>query len=696
MFRALLLAAVLVLPTLGAVHPITHEDVWLMQRVGAPVPSPDGKWVVFSVTTPAYDSKDQSSDLWLKAAAEGDEAGPRQITFTKGAEGDVAWSPDSRRLAFTAKREGDEVTQIYVLDLAAGGEAQRITALALGASAPRWSPDGGRLLFVSDAYPGALSEADNAKAAREHKERKFSMRSYDAYPVRFWDRWLDERRAHLFVQEAHAGAEARDLLAGTGLAKASGFNGQPQTDGGQTLEAAWAPEGDQIVFMATVNEDQAAWAMLQTPLFLVPAQGGEPRRLTADGSNYGQLRFTADGKHLLCTRELRTPGQSYDLARLVSFPWPFRDTPSILTPGLDRSVGRFALPAGTGRAFFTFEYAGLEQLHSVALEGGEVRDEPSPAQGCLTNLAAGGTTLVGSWDCATRPAEVQILGPGGARALTHFNAERSAALQWSGVEHFWITSSKGRRVHSLLVKPGDFDPLKKYPLLVLIHGGAASMWRDSFGTRWNYHLLARPGYVVLLTDYSGSTGYGEAFARAIQMDPLRTPAQELLEAADAAIAKYPFIDGSRQAAAGASYGGHLANWLQATTTRFKCIVSHAGEMDLVMQWGTSDGGYYRELSSGGPVWSGAKVWRDQSPVLQAGNHAKGTGFLTPILISVGEKDFRVPLNNALMNFTTQQRLQVPSRLLVFPEANHWISRGEDSRRWFQEVQGWLEQWLGKP
>jgi dipeptidyl aminopeptidase/acylaminoacyl peptidase len=218
------------------------------------------------------------------------------------------------------------------------------------------------------------------------------------------------------------------------------------------------------------------------------------------------------------------------------------------------------------------------------------------------------------------------------------------------------------------------------------------MWRDSFGVRWNYNLFAQAGYAVLLTDYTGSTGYGEAFARNIQLDPLKGPAQDLLAAADDALARNPWIDASRQMAAGASYGGHLAIWLQATTTRFKAIVSHAGEMDLLMQWGTSDGGYHRELATGGPAWAGGKVWHDQSPVLQAGNHDRGTGFRTPILISVGEKDFRVPMNNALMAFATQQRLQVPSKLLVFPEANHWISRGEDSRYWYQEVLAWFARW----
>ncbi|MES1194647.1 MAG: prolyl oligopeptidase family serine peptidase, partial [Opitutus sp.] len=282
---------------------------------------------------------------------------------------------------------------------------------------------------------------------------------------------------------------------------------------------------------------------------------------------------------------------------------------------------------------------------------------------------------------------------GAPKRLTTINTEKAATIDWLPVEHFWFKSAKGRDIHSMIVKPAGFDPAKKYPLFAVIHGGAANMWHDAFVLRWNYDLLAKPGYVLILTDYTGSTGYGEEFARNIQLDPLKTPGDEINQAVDEAIKKYSFIDGTRLAAGGASYGGHLANWLQATTTRYKCIISHAGEADLMMQWGTSDGIFGREVNSGGPIWGDSPVWREQSPAMQAGNKAKGTGFKSPILISVGELDFRVPMNNAYMWFTLNQRLQVPSKLLVFPEAGHWILRGEDSRYWFGEVHGWLAKYL---
>jgi dipeptidyl aminopeptidase/acylaminoacyl peptidase len=271
--------------------------------------------------------------------------------------------------------------------------------------------------------------------------------------------------------------------------------------------------------------------------------------------------------------------------------------------------------------------------------------------------------------------------------LTHFNDERLAPIDWQPLRHFTFTSTKGRSIHNMLVLPPNFDENKKYPLFVVIHGGPHSMWRDQFVLRWNYHLLAAPGYVVLLTNYTGSTGFGEKFAQNIQLDPLKTPGDEINEAADEAIKRFKFIDATKQAAGGASYGGHLANWLQATTTRYKCLISHAGLVNLESQWATSDTIYSRELNNGGPVWEQAETWRTQNPIRRAAS------FKTPMLLTVGENDFRVPLNNTLENWSVHQRLRIPSKLIVFPEENHWVLKGENSRFFYSEVHAWLARWL---
>jgi dipeptidyl aminopeptidase/acylaminoacyl peptidase len=238
-----------------------------------------------------------------------------------------------------------------------------------------------------------------------------------------------------------------------------------------------------------------------------------------------------------------------------------------------------------------------------------------------------------------------------------------------------------------MIKPPGFDATKKYPLFVVIHGGPAGSWKESWSYRWNYQLLAKPGYVLLMTDFTGSTGYGEKFSQDIQFDPFRGPAQEINEAAADAIKRFSFIDGTKQAAGGASYGGHLANWLQATTTHYKCLISHAGLVNSISQWGTSDYIFGREVMNGGTPWSKSKVWKEQNPILFADN------FKTPMLVTIGELDYRVPLNNSIENWNILQRQKIPSKLIVFPDENHWILKGENSRFFYQELQDWLAKYL---
>jgi dipeptidyl aminopeptidase/acylaminoacyl peptidase len=672
---------------------ITHEAIWLMKRVGAPVPSPDGKWVVFSLIEPAYDEKDQVSDLWI-VPADG-SAKPRRLTFSKTGESGVSWSPDSRRLAFSARREGDEVAQIYVLDVAAGGEAVRVTSLSTGARTPEWRPDGRALLFTSTVFPGAADDEANKKIATERKALKYRARVYERFPIRNWDKWLDDTQGHLFVQSLEPGARAKDIFAGTKLATGAGFAGRV-TDSGEEFDAIWTPEGDSIVFVATTDRNAAAYSTVNTNLFKIAATGGEPVRLTTGKESFSRPAFRPDGKALYAISTIETNGKIYNLDRLAMFSWPSLGAPVILTSSFDRSVGTFAFSPDSKSIYLLAEEAGNEKLFTLPAQGGEVRLAMDMTRGVYTNLriprSASSTIVIASWESAANPPEIFRLDlrEKMQKPLTEFNAERVAQIDWQPLRHFWFTSKAGKRIHNMIALPPRFDASKKYPLLVVMHGGPHSMWRDNWGLRWNYYMLARPGYVVLLTNYSGSTGFGEAFAQSIQGDPLKGPANEINEAADEAIRLNSFIDGSRQAAAGASYGGHLANWLQATTTRYKALISHAGLINLESQWGTSDSIYHREVGSGGPVWEQGPVWREQNPIRFAKN------FRTPILLSVGENDFRVPLNQTLENWSVLQRLQIPSRLLVWPDENHWILKGENSKFFYQEVHAWLGKYLGAP
>lgn len=681
---------------------ITHEDLWLMKRVGSPSVSPDGRWAVFAVTEPAYDEKEQVSDLWIVPTSpgrDGELAKPRRLTGTAGGESGVDWSPDSRRLVFSARREGDETAQLYLLDLA-GGEAIRLTQLVNGARAPKFSPDARSIAFASSQFPGALNEADNKRIAAERKARKWNARAYDGFPIRNWDRWLDDLKPVLLVIDLKdtgaVATEPRNLLSSTKLFAEPGF----AAGGDEGINYAWAPDGRSLVFAASSDRHTAAFRFTSSQLWQVSIAGGEARRLTDGVNSWSAPTFTPDGKTLVARYTPRTD-KAYNEARLAALAWSdarsadsMLAAPRVLTEGLDRTPSSFAITADSKQIYFTAEEAGHEKLFVTSIRDGRARLAFDMSVGVYTDVVIAdrspGLTMLASFESATRPPQIVRIDPSKAAhtTLASFDDERVAKLDLAPVQHFWFTSSKGRRIHNMLVTPPGFDPSKKYPLFVVIHGGPHTMFRDQWVLRWNYHLLAAPGYVVLLTNYSGSTGFGEAAAQTIQGDPLRTPGEELNEAADIAIRDHAFIDASRQCAGGASYGGHLANWLQATTTRYRCLISHAGLINLESQWGTSDTIYGREINNGGPVWEQGPVWREQNPIRYA------AAFRTPTLVTIGERDFRVPLNNSLEYWSVLQRQQIPSRLLVFPEENHWILKGENSRYFYSEIHAWLARWLG--
>lgn len=662
-------------------RPVTHEDVWLMKRLGSPAISPDGRHAVVPVTKPSYEEDGAVTNLWL-VTVDGSEP-PRQLTAPRSAESDVDWRPDGAKIAFSAKREDDEQSQIYIMDMQGPGEAIRITDLSTGAAKPRWSPNGEMIAFESRVWPDAADDEANKERSKEEEERGISVSRYETFPVRDWNRWRDEKQTRLFVQEARADAEPTDLLVGSELVSGPGYEGG--------LHAAWTPDGEALVFSATENLHVAAHSVVLRHLYRVPAANGEPERVVgADDFSCTSPKFSPDGDWLYCNYSPITEWV-YNHNEIARGRWNGASIDGeldVLTDGFDRSVSGFDISLDGGQLYLTAMDHGRVRLFTLPADGGEVDVLDADSAGVYSGIQAGEGALVAAWESSAVPAELVRVDPttGEHLSLTEFNTERVAELDRPPFREFWFESSKGREIHSWLALPPDFDENEQYPLVLFIHGGPFTSSLDADHVRWSPHLLASPGYVVLLVDYTGSVGYGAEFSRNIEGDPLATPGQELIEAAEEATRRFGFIDPDRQAASGASYGGHLVNWLLATTDHFDALIGHAGLVSLEGQWATSDVIYHRERMNAGPPWE-SDVWKAQSPSTYAEN------FSTPTMLTIGERDYRVPLNQTLAAWTYLQRMQVPSRLLVFHDADHWIMNGKEARYFWEEVHGWLAEYL---
>ena len=658
--------------------PITHEDMWMMKRVGAPAMSPDGSKVIFSVTEPSYDEKEQINDIWIVSTDGNSE--PRKLTAGKAGESSYSWSPDGKYIAFIAKRDGEEESQIYTMNIEEGGEAQRLTKLSTGTSSPKWSPDGKMILFNSSVFQNCYVDSCNKKMIEEKKKIKYKARVYTTFPIRSWDKWLDEKQTHAFVQEVHPDSAARDIFADVSISKLEGFN---------YSNAIWTKEGKEILFVASTDANTAAYQETSHHFYKVSMYGGDAIQLTSGKKDFSNPVFSKEGNELYCLQSDNNNNKIYNENKLTKYSWPEMKNELQLGKELNGPIQNIFVDQK--EVFVNSENQGRDLIFKMKNDGSNFELLSKTNDGSYSNLNVAKnqpTILVSNYESTIMPPEiVKINSDGSHTFLTKFNSDKLSKLDLQNGEIIWFTSSRGKKIRSMMIKPSGFDAQKKYPLFVVMHGGPAGSWKENWSYRWNYQLLAKPGYVLLLTDYTGSTGYGEKFAHDIQFDPFRGPGQEINEAAADAIKRFSFIDGKKQAAGGASYGGHLANWMQATTTHYKCLISHAGLVNSVSQWGTSDDIFGREMMNGSTPWMQSKTWKEQNPYNYAEN------FKTPMMVTVGENDFRVPINNSIENWNILQRQKVPSKLIVFPEENHWILKAENSRFFYQEVHAWLEKYL---
>lgn len=653
---------------------ISHEDMINFWRVGVPKLSPDGQWVIYSQGKTTYNADENTSDLYL-AKTDGSET-PRKITNSKTAETDYFWHPSGKKIFFVAKREGDEAAQLYSLSLEMGGEAERLTKISTGVSSPKINAKGDLILFQSKVYPKAFTDSLSKKIAEERKKIKYKARVYTTFPVRYFDQWLDEKQSHLFTLDLNS-QKVQNLMSHTDIVYEQGY-------GLGSYE--FAPNNEDVVFTASNDLTTSAYQNPTYKIYQISLSGhGKEKLLVSDELDYNGVRFSTDGKYLLALGNAKT-NKLYYTNRLYRFDYPSFSNRIELASSLDRPIN--ALDIVPDGILASIEDQGYDKIVKVNWENGSVSTLKGGSFGSFASISTNktGTIIAYQQESVNAPAEVFTLVSGKEISISKANTEKLASLDLARPIEFW-TVSRGKKIRSVLVKPAHFDPSKKYPMFVLMHGGPASSFKDSFGYRWNPYVLASDKMVIVMTDYTGSVGYGEKFAQDIQFDPFKGPGQEILDAANDAIKRYSFIDGSRQAAGGASYGGHLANWMQATTSHFKCLVSHAGLMNSEEQWGTSDVIWGRELINGGAPWVATKTWKEQNPMRFAAN------FKTPILYTVGENDFRVPINNTLTSWSITQRLKIPAKLIVFPEENHWILKPENSRFHYKEIMDWIGKYL---
>lgn len=671
-FLSLLLATA-ALPALAqSKHALTFSDLMKVQRISDPQISPNGKWIAYVVSAPDLHANKMVSHIWRVALAGGE---PQQLTHGNASDSRPRWSPNSRSIAFISSRSG--TSQVWILP-ADGGEAHQVTNIATEADGVTWAANAGTLLFTSEVYAACRSEPCNKKRLAEAKSSKVKARVINRLFFRHWDHWLNGRITHLFAASAKGG-EPRDLTPGP-YTSPTFFLGAP--DG-----YAISPDGKEVCFTSNHSNplSSVAWTT-NNDLFLVSASGGEAKDITeANPGSEASPQFSPNGRYIAYTSQA-TNGYESSLFRLRVYD---RKTDQIkdLTAGFDQWVLSFAWAPDSDTIYFIAP-EGIEQPifktsvshpHVVKVLGG-YNDELS--------VAPGGKLLVSTHQSLTKPSEIYTaLASGGAMTqLTHMNDAVMAGIEMNPGETVKTPGALGAQIESILVKPPAFDPNRKYPGLMLIHGGPQESWTDSWFYRWNAELFASFGYVVMMTNFHGSLGYGQPFTAEISGDWGGAPYEDLMKATDY-LASVPYVDKNRIGAAGASFGGYMIDWIEGHTDRFKVLVSHDGVYDLRSMYGETEELWFPEWELKGVPWKNPALYEKWSPSHYIQN-AK-----TPMLIFEGNRDFRVPEGQSIQLFTTLQREGVPSKFVYLEQEGHLVMKPLDSQFWYKTAQDWLARYL---
>jgi dipeptidyl aminopeptidase/acylaminoacyl peptidase len=692
-------------------RPMTFEDMMKMKRLGETAVSPDGKWLVYSVTSVNLDKNAKTTELFLQPIA-GGEAKP--LTVTHPGDSGVQFAPDGKRMLFLSGSKGGQQVWLANFDPATGATStpKKLTSISTEADNALWSPDGKSVVFTSAVYPDcpAITAADFATGDKCNADRdaaqaasKVKAQIFTHLLYRHWNHFTGAKRSHLFYLSVENGG-IRDLTPN------DPYDVPPfSLEGGG--EFAFAPDLKELAFTENLDAEPAISTSASIFTLDLTNPAAKPVKVsTSAGGNFSPA-YSPDGKWLAWRSEARA-GYEADKFRLFLYDRAAKTTKDLL-PKFDRWVDEFAWSPDSQSIYFVAGNEGAGPVYETTLEG-KLTQVAKDAEFSNLYPLHDGKAIVLTKVTVAQPGEVVRLsfeGPVNQTtrlddtilnvkvatefAITHLNDAFLVQLDLSKLESFWFTAADKTKLQGFIVKPPAFDPAKKYPVKFLIHGGPQGAWGDSWSYRWNPELFAANGYVVVMINPRGSTGYGQAVVDGVNGDWGGKPFTDLMQGLDAAEHQFPFIDKNRECALGASYGGYMANWVLGHTSRFKCIVSHDGMFNPESAYGSTEEMWFNEWEFAGKPWDyyGKKdsenPFRKWSPMMSAKN------FKTPTLVVHGQLDYRLDVSEGFQLFDTLQRLKVPSKMLYFPDEGHWVLKPQNAQLWYKTVNDWVDEWTGK-
>ena len=653
----------------------TIDDLLKVRRVGDPQVSPKGDQVAFTITDVDKNANKSLTQIYLVPLSGGE---PRQLTNDEHSSMTPRWSPDGEKLAFVSARDGED--QIWTIDISSGA-LKKVSTISTGAGDPVWSPDGKWLAFVSDIYPECTDDACDKKRAEDVAANKVKAHVATRLLYRHWKSWKEGMRTHVFVVSA-AGGEAKDMTPGD-------YDAPPFSLGGPT-DYAFSPDSRELA--VTSNHDKVEATSTNADVWIVPMRGGAAKNITGANKGYdGSPQYSPDGRYLAYRSQV-TPGYESDRFRLMLYDLKTNQAKSI-SESLDSWVDEFAFSPDSKTIYLTAEERGRAPIYTVPVGGGPIKKLIS-GEGFNSDVhpTRDGHALVFARSSNVKPAEIYRANADGtgATALTMTNDAFISAFKLQAPEEVTWTGGAGAKVAGWIVKPANFNPRRKYPLVVLIHGGPQGAWNDNWGYRWNPQIYAGDGYVAFLPNPRGSTGYGQQFVAAISGDWGGKVFTDISNGV-AMMANQPYIDKNKIGAAGASYGGYMIDWIEGHNNdprfTYKVLVSHDGVYNLTAMYGATEELWFPEWEFKGTPWTNKEMYERWSP------HNFVQNFKTPILIITNSLDYRVPEGEGLQLFTAVQRMGVESKLVDFPDEGHWVSKPANSAFWHNTVLDWLDKHL---